>query len=97
MSPALALLANKSLPFSLYDFHLSGVSAKELAQAYDLPLRWVEERLEAVRLCLKYQVELAFVAKTETAKAERKPRAVAAHACRPVQRPSNVVEIRASA
>ena len=56
MNPAVMLLANRSLPFSLYDFHLNGVSAQELADAYALPLTWVEERLEAVRLCLKYQV-----------------------------------------
>jgi hypothetical protein len=56
MNPAVVLLANRSLPFSLYDFHLNGVSARELAHAYSLPLPWVEERLEAVRLCLKYQV-----------------------------------------
>lgn len=92
MSPALSILANKSLPFSLYDFHLNGVSSRELAEAYDLPLSWVEERLEAVRLCLKFQVELAFVTK-----AERKPRTISAPACRPAQKRSNVVEIRARA
>jgi len=59
MNPAVVLLANQSLPFSLYDFHLNGVSAQELAVAYDLPLHWVEERLEAVRLCLKYQVQVS--------------------------------------
>lgn len=53
------LLANRSFPFSLYDFHLAGVSAKELAVAYSLPVTWVEERIEAVRLCLKFQVKLS--------------------------------------
>jgi hypothetical protein len=53
------ILANKSLAFSLYDFHLEGVSAKELAADYSLPITWVEERIEAVRLCLKYQVKLS--------------------------------------
>lgn len=53
------LLANKSLAFGLYDFHLQGVSANELASAYSLSRAWVEERLEAVRLCLKFQVKLS--------------------------------------
>jgi hypothetical protein len=59
MNPALSILANNSLPFSLYDFHLSGLSARELADAHSLPVHWVEERLEAIRLCLKYQVKLS--------------------------------------
>lgn len=51
MNPGVALLANKSFGFSLYDFHLEGVSVEELATAYSLPETWVEERIEAVRLC----------------------------------------------
>jgi hypothetical protein len=51
--------ANKSLAFSLYDFHLSGVSVEKLAATYSLPVQSVEERLEAVRLCLTFQVRLA--------------------------------------
>jgi hypothetical protein len=58
MDPAIMHLANKSLAFSLYEFHLEGVSAGELAAAYSLPTAWVEERIEAVRLCMKYQVKL---------------------------------------
>jgi hypothetical protein len=58
MNPGIILLANSSYALSLYDFHLQGVSASELASAYSLPVSWVEERLEAVRLCLKYQVEV---------------------------------------
>jgi hypothetical protein len=45
------------LAFSLYDFHLGGLFAQELASTYSLPADWVEERIEAVRLCLKYQVK----------------------------------------
>ena len=60
MHPAFSVIANRSLPLGLYDFHLSGVSAQELASAYQLPLPWVEERLEAARLCLKFQVRLGF-------------------------------------
>ena len=59
MNPGLKLLANKSFALHLYDFHLEGVSTKELAHAYSLPQTWVEERIEAARLCLKYQVKLA--------------------------------------
>ncbi|MDQ2949515.1 MAG: hypothetical protein M3Y27_26855 [Acidobacteriota bacterium] len=59
MNPAVILLANRSLPFHLYDFHLEGISAKELAAAHSLPVDWVEERIEAVRLCLKYQTKLS--------------------------------------
>jgi hypothetical protein len=59
MNPAVMALANKSLAFSLYDLHLEGVSAKKLAAAYSVPVEWVEERIEAVRLCLKYQVKLS--------------------------------------
>jgi hypothetical protein len=58
MNPAAMLLANSSVPLSLYDFHLNGVSAQTLATAYSLPLAWVEERIEAVRLALKFQVQL---------------------------------------
>lgn len=59
MNPGVKLLANKCFGFSLYDFHLEGVSAAELASAYSLPEAWVEERIEAVRLCLKYQVKVS--------------------------------------
>ena len=62
MHPGVTLLANRSLAFSLYEFNLEGVSAKELASAYSLPANWVEDRIEAVRLCLKYQVKLSVTA-----------------------------------
>lgn len=62
MHPGVTLLANRSLAFSLYEFHIEGVSAKELASAYSLPANWVEDRIEAVRLCLKYQVKLSVTA-----------------------------------
>ena len=57
MNPAVMVVANKSLAFSLYDFYLEGVSTEELAAAYALPLHYVEERIEAVRLCLQFQVK----------------------------------------
>ncbi|MBV8072920.1 MAG: hypothetical protein JO270_23660 [Acidobacteriaceae bacterium] len=59
MNPAVIVLANKSLAFSLYDFYLDGLSAEELAAAYLLPPRCVQERLEAVRLCLQFQARAA--------------------------------------
>jgi hypothetical protein len=60
MNPGLKLLANKSFRLHLYDCHLEGVSVKELADFYVLPETWVEERIEATRLCLKFQVQLSF-------------------------------------
>jgi hypothetical protein len=59
MHPGVVLFANRSFAFSLYEFNLAGVSARELAASYSLPPNWVEERIEAVRLCLKYQVNLS--------------------------------------
>ena len=59
MNPAVMVLANKSLAFSLYDFHLSGVSASELAVAHSMPVYRVEELIESVRLSLKFQVKVA--------------------------------------
>jgi hypothetical protein len=58
MNPGVKLLANRSFGLSLYDFHLEGVSAKELAERHSLPVTWVEEWIEAARLCLKDQVKL---------------------------------------
>jgi hypothetical protein len=59
MNPPMIAHANKSLAFSLYDFHLNGVSIEKLAAAYSLPVQSVAERIEAVRLCLTFQVKLA--------------------------------------
>jgi hypothetical protein len=59
MNPGFKLMANRSFGLSLYDFHLEGVSAKELAKAYSLPVTFVEERIEAARLCVRYQVKLS--------------------------------------
>jgi hypothetical protein len=58
MNPAVMILANRSLPFHLYDFYLDGISAKELAFAHSLPIHGIEERIEAVRLCLKFQARV---------------------------------------
>lgn len=58
MNPAFMVVANQSFSFNLYDLHLEGLTAKELAKAYSIALFRVEEHLEAVRLSLKYQVKL---------------------------------------
>ena len=58
MNRAVMFLANRSLAFHLYDFHLDGISARELAAAYDKPTQWVEEQIEAVRLCLQFQAKV---------------------------------------
>jgi hypothetical protein len=50
---------NKSLPFCLYDFHLNGVPVEKLAAAYRIPVHSIEEKIEAVRLCLNFQVQVA--------------------------------------
>jgi hypothetical protein len=52
------ILANRSLAFHLYDFHLDGISVKELGTAYAKPTHWVEEQIEAVRLCLQFQAKV---------------------------------------
>ncbi len=65
MHPAVALLANRSLAFSLYEFNLDGFSPKELASVYSLPAEWIEERIESVRLCLKHQVKLSVATSAE--------------------------------
>ena len=38
--------------FALYAAHENGVTYDELASKLNLPLQWVMERVEAVRLCL---------------------------------------------
>jgi hypothetical protein len=59
MNPAFMVLANHSFGFNLYDLHLEGLTVKELAKAYSMPVFRVEEQLEAVRLSLKYQLKLS--------------------------------------
>jgi hypothetical protein len=59
MNPGFKLMANRSFGLSLYDLHVEGVSTKELAEAYSLPVAFLEQRIEATRLCLKHQVKLS--------------------------------------
>jgi hypothetical protein len=46
-------------PLAFYDFNLAGVSAKQLATVCETPVHRVEEQIEAVRLCLKYQLKIS--------------------------------------
>jgi hypothetical protein len=43
MNRLVAQHPNTSFAFHLYDFHKEGLSAKELASVYALPVSWVEE------------------------------------------------------
>lgn len=46
------------LGFVIYREHQDGASVEELSTALNLPSSWVEERIEAVRLCLERQVRV---------------------------------------
>jgi DNA-binding NarL/FixJ family response regulator len=49
-------LAAVSNPFSLYQQHVNGTSVKEIAEAFNLSVSWVEQRIEAIRLCVEHQL-----------------------------------------
>jgi hypothetical protein len=55
---AFAFMYDQYLPFRLYADHKLGADPAELAATFSLPVRWVEERLEAMRLCIEKQVHL---------------------------------------
>jgi hypothetical protein len=62
MPEALAnLLYDNYLPFRLYAEHKNGVTPAQLAATFALPVQWVEERIEAARLCIEKQVRLELV------------------------------------
>lgn len=42
----------KNLSFALLEATLNGASVAEIAERLQLPEQWVEERIEAARLCL---------------------------------------------
>jgi hypothetical protein len=46
------------LPFRLYADHQYGLTVEELACLSNKPVLWVEERIEAMRLCLEKQIRL---------------------------------------
>ena len=59
---ALSLLSIVSNPFRLYHYYVNGISAEELAAVFDLPVSWVQQRIEAVRLCVEHQIVFTFEA-----------------------------------
>jgi len=46
------------LPLILYREYREGASVRELAIAFGLRERWVEEHIEAVRLCMERQIRV---------------------------------------
>jgi hypothetical protein len=58
---AFTKLYNEYLPLRLYADHRLGSTPQELAEVFSLPIPWVEERIEAVRLCVEKQVRLDFL------------------------------------
>ena len=46
------------LGFVIYREYQEGASVEELSAALHLPSSWVEERIEAVRMCLERQVRV---------------------------------------
>jgi hypothetical protein len=57
---ALSLLSIVSNPFRLYHYYVNGISAEELAAVFNLPVSWVQQRIEAVRLCVEHQIVFTF-------------------------------------
>ena len=43
---------------NLYLAHKQGMAPADLAEVLGLPIQWVEEHLEAARLCMEKQVRL---------------------------------------
>jgi hypothetical protein len=50
-----SLLYDEYLPFRLYSDHRQGVSIDQLAGSLGLPVPWIQERIEAARLCIEKQ------------------------------------------
>ena len=55
------LLYDNYLPFRLYAEHKNGATPAQLAAAFAVSVHWVEERIEAARLCIEKQVRLELV------------------------------------
>jgi hypothetical protein len=49
-------LYEQHLPFRLYAEHKYGLTIEELACLSNKPVHWIEEQIEAMRLCLEKQV-----------------------------------------
>jgi hypothetical protein len=56
------LLYDEYLPFRLYSDYKQGVSVNQLAGSLGLPAPWIQERIEAARLCIERQerIKLSF-------------------------------------
>ncbi len=63
----LTVLYDEYLPFRLYADFKSGSTADQIAAEYGLAPTWVEERIEAARLCIEKQVRLELPMLTQTA------------------------------
>jgi hypothetical protein len=50
-----SLLYDEYLPFRLYSDHKQGVSVHQLSSCLGLPAYWIQERIEAARLCIEKQ------------------------------------------
>ncbi len=72
MNPAFMVLANRSLSFHLYDFYYDGITVKELAASHSMPIHMVEEQIEAVRLCLKFQATITLKAEAQAERPSRR-------------------------
>ena len=48
----------RTLGFLIYREYQNGASVEDLAAALHAPTPWIEERIEAVRLCLEKQVRI---------------------------------------
>lgn len=57
----LDLLSSDYLPFRLYAERKRGATPVQLAAAFSLSETWVEERIEAARLCIEKQIRVALV------------------------------------
>lgn len=55
------LLYDNYLPFRLYAEHKNGATSAQLAATFAVSVHWVEERIEAARLCIEKQVRLELV------------------------------------
>ena len=54
----LSVMYDDYLPFRLYAEHKRGATPAQLAAAFAVSVPWVEERLEAIRLCLEKQIRI---------------------------------------
>jgi hypothetical protein len=55
------LLYGSYFPFRLYAEATRGATVDQLALRYNLSRHWIEERVEAARLCIERQVRITHV------------------------------------